>query len=286
MRKSSVIQTHTWLYEFFKACVEQSSKSPCFWQCEILCVPLVKSFPEISPEELQYELLSHGLFDPIEWTDIEKQVRNMEKQSVWQIVDEEYQFLKDLWQGPEISIYIFPISKMKLKEEEQAPSKNGVAYKGGLFLFLSEGLVREEIKALFAHEYNHVCRLNYLGLESTKIPLKDSLVIEGLGEFAVKELYGEKWIAPWTNLYSLERSIKLWNEHFIPQLNLIGVGNHQPFLYGNGKSRLPKWIGYYIGYQIIDTYKEKNGPFNDYELYRKSSDELIAGSIFSENKLF
>jgi len=246
----------------------------------------VKSFPGISPEELQYELLNHGLFDPIEWTDIEKQVKKMEQQSVWEIVEKEYQLLKSLWQGPEVSIYIYPLSKVNLEEKEQAPSKNGVAYKGGLFLFLSEGLEEEEVKALFAHEYNHVCRLNFLGLEPTKIPLKDSLIIEGLGEFAVKNLYGEKWMAPWTNLYSLESSIKVWNEHFIPQLNLMGSENHQDFLYGNGKSQLPKWIGYHIGFQIVDSFQKKHGPFNDYELYRKSSDELIEESNFPTDKLF
>ena len=168
MRNSSVIQTQTWLYKFFYACVEQSSKSPYVLQCEMLCAPLVESFPEISPEELQYELLSHGLFDPFEWTDIGNQVEIMEKQSIWQIVDQEYQLLKSLWKGPEVSIYIYPLNKVNLEEKEQAPTKNGVAYKRGLFLFLSDGLRVEEIKALLAHEYNHVCRLNYLGLEPIK----------------------------------------------------------------------------------------------------------------------
>ncbi|MER2088449.1 MAG: DUF2268 domain-containing putative Zn-dependent protease, partial [Sporosarcina sp.] len=133
-------------------------------------------------------------------------------------------------------------------------------------------------KALLAHEYNHVCRLHYLALETYKIPLKDSLIIEGFGEFAVKELYGEKWLAPWTNLYSFKDSIKVWNKYFIPKLNLMGTENHQIFLYGKARGHLPKWIGYYIGYQIVDSYQKKHGPFNEYELYQKSSDELIAGS--------
>ena len=50
----------------------KSSKSPYILQCEMLCAPLVELFPEISPEELQYELLSHGLFDPFKWMDIRK----------------------------------------------------------------------------------------------------------------------------------------------------------------------------------------------------------------------
>ena len=133
----------------------------------------------------------------------------MEKQNIWEIVEQGVSALKKVYGKVQRyqSIYI-PLNKVKPKRKEQAPTKNGVAYKGALFLFLSEGLLVEEIKALVAHEYNHVCRLNYLGLEPNRIPLKDSLIIEGFGEFAVKELYGEKWMAPWTNLYSYKVSSK------------------------------------------------------------------------------
>ena len=285
MRNSSVIHTQTWLYQFFYACVEQPSKSPYSLQCEILCKSLMESFPGISPEEIQYELLSHGLFDPFEWMEIRNQVEIMEKQSIWQIVDQEYRYLKGLWKGPEVSIYIYPLTKVNLEENGQAPTKNGVTYNKGLFLFVSDGLLIEEIRALVAHEYNHVCRLNYLGLNPSKIPLKDSLIIEGFGEFAVKELFGEKWLGPWIDLYTLKGSIKLWNEHFIPHLNLLGTEKHQIFLYGEAGSQYPKWIGYHIGYQIVDSFQKKHGPFNNYELYQKSSDELIAGSNFPANKL-
>ena len=184
-----------------------------------------------------------------------------------------------------INLY-FPLNKVNLEEKAQAPTKNGVTYKRGLFLFVTDGLRVEEIKALFAHEYNHVCRLNYLGLDPKKIPLKDSLIIEGFGEFAVKELFGEKWLGPWIDLYSFEDSIKVWNKHFIPHLNLLGSEKHQIFLYGKAGSQFPKWIGYHIGFQIVDSFQKKHGPFNNYEIYQKSSDELIAGSNFPANKVF
>ncbi|WP_172373312.1 DUF2268 domain-containing protein [Sporosarcina jiandibaonis] len=283
MRASSVIQTQKWLYKFLCACAEKSSESPYALQCEMLCAPIVEPFPEIKPEELQYELLNHGLFDPDKWADIRNQVEILEKQSIWKIVGQEYQLLKTLWKGPEVAIYIYPLNNVILNKKEQAPTKNGVAYKGALFLFLSGGLRVEEIKALLAHEYNHVCRLNYLGLESKKIPLKDSLIIEGFGEFAIKELYGEKWLAPWTDLYSFKDSIRIWTKYFIPKLNLLGTDNHQVFLYGKARSPFPKWIGYHIGYQIVNSFQMNNGPFNKYELYQKTSDELIAGSKFPAN---
>ena len=69
MRNLSVIETNRWLYNFFHACEEKSGKGPDILQCEILCAPLADLFPSISPEELQYDLLSHGLFDPYKWTE-------------------------------------------------------------------------------------------------------------------------------------------------------------------------------------------------------------------------
>jgi uncharacterized protein YjaZ len=283
MRNSPVIQTQKWLYKFFRACSEKSEESPYVLQCKMLCAPIVKLFPEVNSEELQYELLTHGLFDPEKWADLKNQVERLERRSIWQIVDQEYRSLKKLWQGPEVAIYIYPLNTVNLNRNEKAPTKNGLAYKGALFLFLTEGLKIEEIKTLLAHEYNHVCRLNFLGLASNKIPLKDSLIIEGFGEFAVKELYGEKWLAPWTDLYSLKESTRIWTKHFIPKLNLLGTKNHQLFLYGKARSPYPRWIGYHIGYQIVDSFNKKHGPFNNSALYRKSSDEIIAGSDFPVN---
>ncbi|WP_210471542.1 DUF2268 domain-containing protein [Sporosarcina sp. 6E9] len=283
MRNSAVIQTQTWLYKFLHACSEKSEENSYVLQCKMLCAPIVKLFPEVNPEELQYELLTHGLFDPDNWADLRNQVKILEQRKIWKIVEQEYLFLKNLWKGPEVAIYIYPLNTVTLHRNEKAPTKNGLAYKGALFLFITEGLRIEEIKALLAHEYNHVCRLNYLGLATETIPLKDSLIIEGFGEFAVKELYGERWLAPWTDFYSFKESKGIWTKHFIPNLNLRGTKNHQLYLYGKTRSPFPKWIGYHIGYQIVDSFHRQHGPFNNSALYRKSSDEIIAGSNFPLN---
>ncbi|WP_342598883.1 DUF2268 domain-containing putative Zn-dependent protease [Psychrobacillus sp. FSL H8-0483] len=279
-----VIQTQNWLYQFVELCEKQSGKGASLIQREVISDPIMKLFPHINSQACQYELLRHGLFDPNEWLTLKDKVKEMETQNVWQVVKEEYKMLRRLWDGPKVPIYIFPIKKVSSKFGEQIPNKNGVAYRKALFLFLSTELAREEIKALLAHEYNHVCRLSYLDLSPEKISLKDSLIIEGLGEYAVKDLYGEKWLGPWSNLYSLRDAIELWKEHFIPSLDVKGVKNHHHFLFGKDRSPLPKWIGYYIGYQIVNTFQKNRGPFRHNELYSKSSKEIIAGSDFPINK--
>ena len=274
----SVVQTQKWLYELVKQCSEKSFLDYASIQCEILCNPLKKAFPTVHPQLMQQELLNHGLFEPFEWFKIETIVNEMEKQKVWSIVESEYQYLQKLWSGPNVPIYIFPIKKGVFGFRKER--KNGVAYKNALFLFLSPEIGKAEVKAMLAHEYNHVCRLNLLNLAPKRTPLKDSIIIEGLGEYAVKDLYGEKLLAPWTNLYQMDYAINIWKEYFLPSLTVRDLKNHQPFLYGQKGSPFPKWIGYYIGYQIVNTYQENNGPFKNNELYIKSADTLIKGSIF------
>lgn len=282
MRYLSVIQTQKWLYDFVDQCKKKSIMDIASVQREVLCTPLKKVFPKVNPQAMQYELFNHGLFEPYEWFKIETITNELEKQNIWKVVEKEYQNLKTLWNGPEIPIYIFPIKKGMIGFGSRM-SKNGVAYKEALFLFLSTDLTIEEVKAMLAHEYNHVCRINLINIPPEKTPLKDSLIIEGLGEYAVKDLHGEKLLAPWTNLYSFDQAVDLWKRHFLPSLNLKGLKNHYPYLYGQKGSPLPKWIGYSIGYQIVNSYQEKNGPFKNNELYKKSTDTILKGSKFPTN---
>jgi len=277
----SVKETKNMLFSFAERCEEQNGSGVESLQREIICEPVMKFFPEVNPEVIQYELLKNGLFEPTEWKSVKKIVRELEVKSVWDIVKQEYKYLRELWGGPKVSIYIFPIKKESTRWRKDTPRKNGIAYKKVLFLFVSPTLTKEEIKALVAHEYNHVCRLQILNSHPTAISLDDSIIIEGLGEFAVKQLYGKKWVAPWTNMYRLEERQEIWRRHFAPALQIKGIKNHQLYLFGQTNTPLPKWIGYHIGYQIVYTYNKKHGPFVMKDLLQKSSDEIIAGSDFA-----
>ena len=180
MGNLSVIQTQNLVYKFTDACKKQKGKSVTDIQCEVICESLLKLFPLATPQAVQYELLRNGLFDPNEWSSLEKIVRDMEERGIWQNVNKEFGRLRALWKGPKVPIYIFPITRASMNSREKPPTKNGVAYKDALFLFLSAELSKDEIKALLAHEYNHVCRINYLNLPPNEISLLDSLIIEGL----------------------------------------------------------------------------------------------------------
>lgn len=278
----SVIETRTWMDKFVKLCEEQQ-REPYFIQCETVCNPLENWFSKINAEELHYHLLEQGLFEPQEWRRIAAIVNRMEKINTWELVNQEYQRLKKKWNGPEAPIFIFPIKHVNVPAGKKRILKNGLTFMGAIFLFLSPDLYKEEITALLAHEYNHICRLNLLDVNKIKLSLQESLIVEGLGEFAVKDLYGEKWLSPWVHLYSFEEVEEIWQNEFIPSLSVIGKEKHDIFLYGKKNGPLPKWIGYHIGYHIVDSYHKRHGPFKNNELYGKTSEELLAGSKFPYN---
>ncbi|MFE3577652.1 DUF2268 domain-containing protein [Lysinibacillus sp. NPDC059133] len=261
----SVIPTDEWLNELMASQRFNDSKNLEDLQRSILCGRLVEIFIGGSPDEIQFELQQQGLFQSHEKIDINK----LKKQNVWEVVQKEFNYLKERWSGPNIPIYIFPIT-----QEQMITKKNGVAYPNALFLYIEE-LEKQELKALFAHEYNHVCRLQYLDKSLDEVTLLDSLILEGLAECEVEKIYGDKWLAPWLRSYSLDKMLEIWKEHFLPQINIQGLNNHAEFLYGG---KLPQWIGYCIGYEIVRTYI-KNHSSNS--LHAKSSKKILAGSDFS-----
>lgn len=247
---------------------------------EMICTPLEMYFPKVSLEELHFELLRNGLFDPEEGIEIKDIVKELENQKVGKIVQQEFERLKRLWKGPDVPIIIYPLTKYRPIVDGKEVKKNGVAYQGILFLFLSTEVEEIELKALFAHEYHHICRLAFVNKEPQEILLLDSLIIEGMAECAVEELYGEEEMSPWTKRYSYKEVMNLWQERFVPSLQLPGVINHHSFLYGDESIGLPSWIGYCLGYRIVESYLKNVGPVKQHLLYQIPSDEILKGSRF------
>lgn len=247
---------------------------------EFLCKQLREYFPDALCDEIQGELLSRGLFEPYESETLEGILKRLEAKQVWATIQKEYDRLKELWKGPDVSIFIYPLTKHRPIVEGEEVIKNGVSYNNLIILFVSIELETEELRALFAHEYHHICRLSYLNKSPNEIELLDSLLIEGMAECAVEELYGEDLLSPWTKGYSQEEGMKLWKDHFVKASKLKGVDNHFSYLYGNEVEGLPKWIGYCLGYKIVRSYIENRGFSNQELLYKVPSLKILEGSIF------
>ena len=276
-----VVSTKKVLYKITESCQQQPKNQLANIQREIIATPLMALFQDAPPEAIYYELLRNGLFEPIEWVHLNETVKQLEENNVWQVVKKEYKRLKKLWNGPKVNIYIYPLTKKRPKIAGMKANKNGVAYNDALFLFVSTELSKEEVAALFAHEYHHICRLRYLNKAPFEMKLQDSLVIEGMAECAVQEVYGEQWLSPWAKRYSVTEALAMWQQLFVPALHIKGVKEHHPFLYGDKNKGLPLWAGYCVGYYIVQSYLQNHGPIEQSDLYKISTEDILAGSDFS-----
>jgi uncharacterized protein YjaZ len=276
-----VKKTHKTLRKICQKSEGKPRKDIAAIQRERIAEPLTALFPDTPAEAIYFELLQNGLLEPHKWTELKDIVETLEEKNVWELTEKEYSRLRNIWHGPEVDIYIYPLTKKRPAFNGIKPNKNGVAYRKALFLFVTPELKEQELYALLAHEYHHICRLAHLGTSPAEHSLKESLVIEGMAEAAVEELYGEEWLSPWAQRYSLEEAKKIWERQFIPALEIKGLLYHRPFLYGDRKRRLPPWIGYSIGYRIVRSYLQNNESIEQENLYKLSAEEIIQGSDFS-----
>ncbi len=225
---------------------------------------LVKEiFPGAPPEAIEYELLQQGLL---------QKGRISLSLDVWQLIEHQFQTLMLHWEGPNIPIYIFPIAN--------GFKKNGMAYREGICLFISAKLTAKELQALFTHEYHHMCRRAFINEPPT---LMDSLVMEGLAEDAVENLFGRDYLSDWTQSYSLTDVQNYWDSHFVSALYQRGLHLHKPFLFGDDLLKLPPWIGYCAGYRIVEAFKERCGSFSIKELMQMNTEDIIDGAGFRRN---
>lgn len=276
----SVVQTLPTLYRLNEMSKQLKGANQEEVHQKIVCNPLKKIFPQATSLEVQQELLTRGLFNPSECMALDGTLKILEAKNMWITVQNEFEHLKRLWNGPDVPILIYPLTKNRPIVDGVEVKKNGVSYHNALFLFVSEDLEAVELKALLAHEYHHICRLANLNKAPHEIELLDTLIIEGLAECAVDELYGERGLSPWTKKYTQEVCLKLWTKYFIQAIHMKGVDNHFPFLYGNEAAGLPKWIGYCIGYRIVCSYMENSGVSNRQLLNQTLSSEILKGSVF------
>lgn len=246
----------------------------------VLCSPIKEHFLSNNLEEIHINLLNQGLFNPFEVKEIERMLEGLEKKNSWQVVQDEFERLFALWKGVDIPIYIYPLTKEKPASDIEV-KKNGVTYEHCLFLFISADLEENELKALVAHEYHHACRLAFLNKRSEEIELLDSLILEGMAEYAVEILYGEDFLSPWTKGYSIDTLKEQWEMNYKPYLHLAGVQYHFPYLYGSEQFGIPEWTGYCLGYQLIKSFMNHHQSCNLSSLLYLPSRQILEDTIFN-----
>jgi uncharacterized protein YjaZ len=235
-----VIRTDKWLHDSYHKPIE-------------ICEQLTVHFEGAPAYEIYDYLTLHGMYHP--YGNGNEVVKKLQKNKVWEIVQEESLLLQKVWEGPNIPVFIFPSDKNNRKLKQDFNGKSGLAFKDKLLLFISEDNMEKEIRALFTHEYNHVCRLSKFQKNEEDYVLLDTIILEGLAENAVRERLGEEFLATWTSYYSNEELNKMWKNLVLPNKNVLKNDlKHQNILYG---SRFyPKMLGYCVGHYLVKNYIE------------------------------
>nr|WP_263328340.1 DUF2268 domain-containing protein [Neobacillus sp. Marseille-Q6967] len=222
-----------------------------------ICKKLISQFPGHKPVEIYRQLQNFGMYKPSKIC--RDQFEAIRKNNLWHESDKIFKLYQSKWKGPDIPIYLFPINQRRnFLGRNDEKTKGGVSYPDRMFLFLSDKVDYRELEALFVHEYHHVCRLNKQKKPFKEYTLLDSLIIEGLAEYAVLVHCGRKYLANWCNLYTDQEYQEWWNKYLKNQLDLKKTEpKHDELLYGLG--RFPKLLGYAAGFKLVsDFYKENH----------------------------
>jgi len=233
-----IIRTDQWLKEEFDRPVK-------------ICEKLLPHFKGMEQNDIYNQLLKYGMYRPSRAT--KNNFELMIKEKAWEKVEQLLEHYKNKWFGPDIPIFLFPIGQSGGFFFRQERRKSGVSYPDKMFLFISNFDDPKELEALFVHEYHHVCRLRRLNKKMEEYTLLDSIIIEGLAEYAVLNNCGRKYLAEWCEMYTENEMEKFWELYITKQLSRRkNERTHDELLFGGG--RIPKLLGYAIGFYIVEKY--------------------------------
>lgn len=217
-----------------------------------ICEKLKPSFRGFSTEDIYDLLTSYGMFrKPIK--DCLSHVTSWQEQKLWNMIHKELTKLRQKWNGPDIPIYILPSDPFNKQLLIHHNGKSGLAFQNQIFLFISPKTTKQEIIALFTHEYNHVCRLTQYRKEESEYTLLDTIILEGLAENGVREQLGKAYLASWTHMYHSHQLKRFWERMIFPSISIpIHHQKHDMLLYGS--YLYPKMLGYAVGYDLVYQY--------------------------------
>jgi uncharacterized protein YjaZ len=237
----AIIQTDKWLKDY-----EKPLK---------ICEKLTRFFHDTPASAIYNHLIQYGMYQKP--TGGGERIQKLLDSNVWEIVQTEEEKLKESWGGPDVPIFIFPSEARNKQLYREYNGKSGLTFKDKLFLFVSDHHSKEEIQALFTHEYNHVCRLVTIDKQEKDFILLDHIILEGLAENAVRERLGEEHTANWTSFYSERQLERLWKSLILPHYQLQpSHPKHAQILYGF--KLYPKMAGYCVGYYLVKNYMTEN----------------------------
>lgn len=212
-----------------------------------LIEPIRAYFPNWTSQDIQTNLLRHGLFNPDHSSQLILQ--KWLDQDYRTIIKAHFTYLQKEWSGPDLNIFLFPIDVRRQNNHELDQHVSGLSFSDKIFIFCDWQTNKKWLYATLAHEYSHSIRLQKLHDKDPNILLKDTLILEGIAECITRELYGISLLPKPTQVkYDLEVAFEKWIK---PHLNIsINHPLHHHLIYGIDP--IPKYLGYFIGAHLVD----------------------------------
>ncbi|OLP64806.1 hypothetical protein BACPU_21260 [Bacillus pumilus] len=232
-------------------------QSSSFQELAARFVPYFKGAVEKEWSSILSHLQHHGMVRT--WNACQQMIDELKEKEYFQLVMNEYNKLQKEWEGPDVPIFILPVNEGSKEIREQFFYQSGMAFNDKIFLFLSADTPKERVGTLLTHEYHHVCRLHVLTKEEKNFTFLDTIMMEGLAEYAVYHRYGESYTAKWTTLYhdaQLEQMYKKWVSSHLQKKVQDDERLIQNLLYGKGN--YPKMLGYATGFYMVKRYFDEH----------------------------
>lgn len=126
-------------------------------------------------------------------------------------------------------------------------------------------VIQKELPSTIYHEFSHVVRASVH--ESLYATLGKSLVTEGIASYIEKGLFQKK--VPYVEPIKNER--KYWLQ--AQKIMRKSAYDHGEWFYGTKK--LPRWIGYRLGYLIVKSFVERQKNVSFARLVRINSSDVL-----------
>ncbi|MGV3489385.1 MAG: DUF2268 domain-containing putative Zn-dependent protease [Tuberibacillus sp.] len=164
------------------------------------------------------------------------------------------------------SVFLYPLDENDTYGRENLGGVSAFAdYDGTLtFIVYPEKDVFKVLSSVITHEFHHFWRMGHLGITEENETLLDKLVLEGLAEHFVGKVLGTDRQGPYIRALTPDQAKILWKSAFYNQLELKGDATNL-YMFG-GKSDLPMWAGYSMGYHLVQWFHERHSHLTIEEL--------------------
>lgn len=224
---------------------------------------IVESFPEyldILLNEYNFTMNSKTLFnlgmlDPLTHMELmEDTFLKLNEAGLPSIIEDALESCGQLLKVEKVNFLILPLNPQK--EFVISEMYGSVAYtiKDNFFLLTTpikdKGRWASQIKSLCFHEYCHIYRNTKIKKSNQSRTLIERVIEEGLAESYVQYGLGEEYLGPWAKKQS-KTTLLRYLPRMRTHLSEKKTKNIYAFMNGDIYNDLPHWIGYVLGYELI-----------------------------------